>query len=68
MYVYIYIHTHTHTQVKVIPQQAEAAQGVPGRLRSRIFVAFGTTRVVVRQPYAPAAFTQEKSLVLILRG
>jgi hypothetical protein len=33
------------------------AQGVPGRLRSRIFVTFGTTRVVGRQPYAPAAFT-----------
>ena len=33
------------------------AQGVPGRLRSRIFLTFGTTRVVGRQPYAPAAFT-----------
>jgi hypothetical protein len=32
-------------------------QGVPGRIRPRIFLAFGTTRVVVRQPYAPAAFT-----------
>jgi hypothetical protein len=29
------------------------AQGVPGRLRSRIFLTFGTTRVVGRQPYAP---------------
>ena len=34
------------------------AQGVPGKLRSRIFLTFGTTRVVGRQPYAPAAFTQ----------
>ena len=34
------------------------AQGVPGRLRSRIFLTFGTTRVVGRQPNAPAAFTQ----------
>ena len=33
------------------------AQGVPGRLRPRIFFKFGTTRVVGRQPYAPAAFT-----------
>jgi hypothetical protein len=42
---------------KVIPQQAEVAQGVPGRLRLRIFLTFGATRVVGRQPYAPAAFT-----------
>jgi hypothetical protein len=40
-----------------MPQQAEVAQGVPGRLRPRIFLTFGTTRVVGRQPYAPAAFT-----------
>ena len=32
------------------------AQEVPSRLRSRIFLTFGTTRVVGRQPYAPAAF------------
>jgi len=43
--------------VKVIPQQAEVAQGVPGRLRPKIFVTFGITRVVGRQPYAPTAFT-----------
>jgi hypothetical protein len=42
---------------KDLPQQAEVAQGVPGRLRSRIFLTFGTMRVVGRQPYAPAAFT-----------
>ena len=30
---------------------------VPGRLRSRIFLTFDTTRVVGRQPNAPAAFT-----------
>ena len=46
--------------VKVIPQQAEVAQGVPGRLRPLICLTFGTTRVVVRQPYAPAAFTPEE--------
>jgi len=33
------------------------AQGVPGRLRPRIFLTFGTTRVLGRQPKAPAAFT-----------
>ena len=31
--------------------------GVPGRLRPRIFSTFGTTRVVGRQPNAPAACT-----------
>jgi hypothetical protein len=35
------------------------AQGVQGRLRSGIFLTFGTTRVVGRQPYAPATFTPE---------
>ena len=42
---------------KGLPQQAELAQGVPGRLRPRIFLTFGTTRVVGRQPYAPTVFT-----------
>jgi hypothetical protein len=42
---------------KGLPQQAEVAQGVPGWLRPRIFLTFGITRVVDRQPYAPAAFT-----------
>ena len=44
-------------KVKVIPQQAEVAQGVLGRLRPRIFLTLSTTRVVGRQPYAPATFT-----------
>jgi hypothetical protein len=44
-------------KVKVVPQQAEVAQGVPDRLMPRIFLTFGTTRAVGRQPYAPAAFT-----------
>ena len=43
--------------VKGLPQQAEVAQGVPGRLRPRIFLTFSTMRVVGRQPYAPATFT-----------
>ena len=42
---------------KGLPQQAEVAQGVSGRLRPRIFLTFGTTRVVGRQPYAPVAFS-----------
>ena len=33
------------------------AQGVPSGLRPRIFLTFGTTKVVGRQPYAPATFT-----------
>ena len=41
---------------KGIPRQAEVALGVPGRLRPRISSTFGTTRVVGRQPNAPAAF------------
>ena len=44
-------------KVKVIPQQVEVSQGVPGRLRPRNLLRFGTTRVVGRQPYAPAAVT-----------
>jgi hypothetical protein len=49
--------TSLSLKVKVIPQQAEVAQGVPGSLRSRIFLTFGTMRVVGRQPYVPGAFT-----------
>jgi hypothetical protein len=41
---------------KGLPQKSEVAQGVPGRLRPLIFVTFGTTRVVGRQPYTPAAW------------
>ena len=40
-----------------LPRQAAVAKGVPDRLRPRIFLTFDTTRVVGRQPYAPAAFT-----------
>jgi len=36
------------------------AQGIPGRLRLRIFWKFGTTRMVDGRPYPPTAFTQEK--------
>ena len=46
-----------HVCKNVNRQQAEVAQGVPGRLRPRIFLRFRTTRVVGCQPYATAAFT-----------
>jgi hypothetical protein len=52
-----YVNVLRNIKVKVIPQQAEVAQGIPGRLRPRIFLTFGTTRVVGRLPYAPAVFT-----------
>ena len=55
--LYICSTTILKVKVKVIPQQAEVAQGVPGGLRLRIFLTFGTTRVVGLQRYAPAAFT-----------
>jgi len=42
---------------KGVPREAEVALGVPDRLRSRVFLTFGTTKVVGRQPNAPAAFT-----------
>ena len=42
---------------KGIPRKAEVALGVPVRLRPRIFSTFSTTRVVGRQPNAPADFT-----------
>ena len=42
---------------KGVPRQAEVGLGVPGRLRPRINSTFGTTRVVGRQPYAPAVLT-----------
>jgi hypothetical protein len=42
---------------KGLQPQTEVAQGVPGRLRHRILLTFGTTRVVDRQPYALATFT-----------
>jgi hypothetical protein len=42
---------------KGLPRQAEVALEVPGGLRPRVISTFGTTRVVGRQPYAPAVFT-----------
>ena len=51
------VHTEKYIKSKALPQQAEVTQGFPGTLKPRIFLTFGTTRVVGRQPYAPAAFT-----------
>ena len=48
------------TKSKGVPRQVEVALRVPGRLRPRIFSAFGTTRVVGSQPNTPAAFTPEE--------
>jgi len=45
---------------KGLPQWAEVAQEVPGGLTPWIFLTFGTTRVVRRQPYTSAAFTPGK--------
>ena len=53
----IQVNTAYRKVCKCLPQEAEVTQGVPGRLRPRIFLTFGTTRVVGRQPYARAAFT-----------
>jgi len=44
------------TEGKGHPATGRGAQGVPGRLRPRIFLTFGTASVVGRQPYALAAF------------
>ena len=44
------------SKVKVSRDSAKVALRVPGRLRPQIFSTFGTTRVVVRQPNAPAGF------------
>ena len=67
--LHIFNNTATHLckqkvlKSKGIPRQAEVALGVPGRLRPRIISTFGTTRVVGRQPYAPAAFTPGKMVL-----
>ena len=52
MYVCIHVCMYVCMYVKVIPQQAEVALEVTGRLRPGIFLTFGTTTVVGRQPYA----------------
>jgi hypothetical protein len=60
---------HTHTRIciyvcvcvcvyiKLSRYRPEQAHGRSGRLRSRIFLTFGTRRWWGRQPYAPAGFT-----------
>ena len=44
-------------KVKVSRNRPGQAQRVPGRLRPRIFLTFGTAKVVDGQPYTPTAFT-----------
>jgi hypothetical protein len=46
----------------------EQALGGSGRLRPRIFMTFGTMKVVGCQPYAPAVFTPRSILVLLFTG
>jgi hypothetical protein len=45
-----HIKKHTMVKLNVIPQQAEVAQGVPGRLRPRICLNLCIIGVVGRQP------------------
>ena len=40
----------SYVKGKGLPQQTEGAKGLPGMLRPRIFLTFGTTRMVGRQP------------------
>ena len=54
------MYSNKRVKGKGVPRQAEVALGVPDRFRPRIISTFGTTRVVGRQPYAPAAFTLEE--------
>ena len=49
--------TGSKVKGKGLPQEAEVAQWVPGRLRPWIFLTFSATRVVGCKPYTPAAFT-----------
>jgi hypothetical protein len=44
------------------PATGRGGHRVPGRLRPRINSTFGTTRMVRRQPYAPAAFSHFQRL------
>ena len=57
-----YKSVHHVKKVKISRNRPGQAQGVPGRLRPRIFLTFRTTRVVGRQPYAPVAFTPGEML------
>ena len=50
VYICVCVCMYVCMYVKFIPQQAEVTQGVPGRLRPRIFLTFGITRVVGLQP------------------
>ena len=66
------IHWHILIQVKVKVKlsryRPNQALGWSGRLRPRVFMTFGTMKMVGRHPYAPAVFTPRSILVLIFRG
>jgi hypothetical protein len=54
--------THIHNKGKGdAHNRPQEPKGVPSRLRPRIFLTFGTTRVVDRQPHAPAAFNPREN-------
>jgi hypothetical protein len=55
-------------KVKLSLYGPEQALGGSGKLRLRIFMTFGTMKVVGLHPYAPAVFTPRIILVLIFRG
>ena len=55
-------------KIKVSRYRSEQALEVSGRLSLRIFMTFGTMKVVGRQSYSPAVFTPKSFLVLIFRG
>jgi len=58
--IYIYIYIYLFIKVNFSRNRPGQAQGIPGSLRPLIFLTFGTTRVVGRQPYSPATFTPVK--------
>jgi hypothetical protein len=49
--------TRTEMLIDHAHNRPHGPKGIPGRLRPRILLTFGITRVVGRQPHAPAAFT-----------
>jgi hypothetical protein len=60
--------TQYTVKLKLSRYRPEQALGGSGRLRLRIFMTFGTMKVVGRQPYAPAVLTLRSILVLIFNG
>jgi hypothetical protein len=63
MFIYpIYYHNLRNiSNGKGLSQEPGMAQGVPGRLRPRIFLTFGTTRVVGRRSDPSYSFLEAES-------